>query len=327
MLGGVESVQYAFYLKKDDVRIKTVWYTSNPSCEFELTEFGEYSVVGFIKGGDSISILEALGILYKPNPLDVSYDFSGKSINIFGSCVSRDLLEFEQERNFSLSCYTARSSVISTVSEALLVKEEDLEIASKFQKKQVYKDLTKSVWEEMREKPSDYLLIDFIDERFQIGKMDNSYFTLSNEFVLSHYLENQYKVLEREEVEGQYYLDGKSLYSFLDEFIQKVITQYSPEKVILHKAKHVNKYIDKKGRVKKFSKVYLQYNQKINKLLDDMYDYVEEKLSGCVVLDFSEKYYADENHKWGLSTMHYERDYYIRVLNELSSILERRSKE
>lgn len=245
------------------------------------------------------------------------YDFRKKTINIFGSCVSRDLLEFGKENNFSLKSYSARSSVVSAVSEPVKVQEGELSLASKFQKQQVLRDISKSLWKELSENPSDYLMIDFIDERFSLGKYKNTYVTLSNEFVESHFLEKQYTIIERKKEGANYFIEEKLLHTYLDEFLDRVLVQYKPAQIILHRAKHVDKYISKNGRVKKFSKVYLQYNQKMNDMLDYMYDYVEKRLPECISLDFGAEYYADENHKWGLSTMHYEGDYYIRVLNEL----------
>jgi len=308
------------------VRIKTVWYTPNPSCEFILEEDGEYSIIGFIKGGGNISILEVLGILYRREVLDASFDFKDHAVNIFGSCVSRDLLEFEKEKNFKLNCYAARSSVVSVTSEPLLIKE-DLALSSKFQRQQVLRDVTKGVWHELKENPSDYLMIDFIDERFPLGKFENSIITLSNEFIESRLLENQYTTVDREKRNKDYFVEGLSLFAYLDEFLDRIGKLYSSEQVILHRAKHVDKYIAKNGRIKKFSLIYQQYNQRMNAMLDYMYDYVEKKLPGCISLDFHGEYYADENHKWGLSTMHYERDYYIRFLNELAAILKKRTGE
>lgn len=324
---GGQNLEFAFYLKKDGVRIKTIWYTSNPECSFILDEDGEYSVVGFIRGGGTISILEAIGILYRRDSLNACYDFQNKTVNIFGSCVSRDLLEFGKETNFSLKSYSARSSVVSVVSEAVAVEEDKLNLASNFQKKQVFRDLSKGFWQELAEHPSDYLIIDFIDERFSLGKYENSYFTESNEFVKSQFLEKQYAIVNREKIGEDYYVEGVLLTVYLENFLNRILQNYTESQVILHRAKHVDKYISKKGRIKSFSKAYLQYNQRMNEMLDYMYDYVEKRLPGCISLDFHAKYYADENHKWGLSTMHYEQDYYIRVLNELASIIKVRTGE
>lgn len=320
-------LEYAFYLKRDNVRVKTAWYTSNPSREFILEKDGEYSVVGFVRDGENVSVFEEGGILFKSNSINADFDFSEKTVNIFGSCVSRDLLEFGIEKNLALKSYTARSSILSTVSKVLPVREKDVHLASKFQKKQVLKDLSKSFWVELSENVSDYLIIDFIDERFPIGKYKNTYLTLSNEFLESHYLENQYEIVERVKEEENFFVEGKMLTSYLDDFVENLLELYAPGQIILHRAKHVDKYLSKNRSIKKFSKAYLQRNQKLNTMLDYMYDYVEQKLPGCISLDFHGEYYADENHKWGLSTMHYEQDYYIRVLNELSAILKDREGE
>lgn len=39
------------------------------------------------------------------------------------------------------------------------------------------------------------------------------------------------------------------------------------------------------------------------------------------VIDISQNYHADENHKWGLSTMHYQPEYYKDVAKEIEKIV------
>ena len=52
------------------------------------------------------------------------------NINIYGSCVSRDSLEYQQERKIQVVNYFARQSVISAVTPPVPINEDDLSIAS-----------------------------------------------------------------------------------------------------------------------------------------------------------------------------------------------------
>lgn len=321
--GGSGKEEYAFYLKKNDIRVETRWYTSNNEHMFEVEKDSEYQVIGFIrKALDKVIILESDGILNKGvKKVSEKYDFSEKTISIFGSCVSRDLFEFDKQKSFKIKKYFARCSVISAVADAIDIDIDNIKLDSPFQKRQVVADFRKEIWDEFSVTPSDYLMIDFIDERFDIGKYKDSYFTISNEFRMSHFPDN-YETIKRQVVAGEFYLGGKKISEFLDEFIEQICQYYSAEKIILHKAKMSYYYLTKKKYLKKFSPTYLKFNKEFNQLLDYMYSYIEKKLIGCISVDCSKDCYADENHKWGLAPMHYEKNYYVRILNDLYQKIE-----
>lgn len=254
------------------------------------------------------------------------FDFSDKSISIFGSCVSRDLLELQKEKNFKLVHYFARCSIISAVSEPIEIKEEQIPLKSTFQRKQVFADLKKELWEKLSNKPSDFLMIDLIDERFSIGKYNQSYFTMSNEYLESRCFDEAAVKLEKECGASGWILDEIPLTWFLDQFVQRIGEIYTSSQIILHKAVMVDYYLDSKGNIVKFPKHYLSYNNKINQLLNTIYSYLEKKLKGCIVLDYCKQYCADSNHQWGLAPEHYEDAYYIRILNELYKKIEKRKQ-
>lgn len=86
----------------------------------------------------------------------------------------------------------------------------------------------------------------------------------------------------------------------------------------------VDYYRSVQGQIRRFSEDYCEYNNKINCLLDYMYKYVEEKIKDCVVVEYKGKYYADENHKWGLMPMHYEKQYYKVIYHKLCDLLRSR---
>ena len=106
-----------------------------------------------------------------------------KKIIVFGSCVSRDTVEYLD--GFILQKYFARSSfasLFSTVHPDVNNINYD-RIESDFQKRMVQSDLTKSVQYMISRLDFDCILIDFIDERFDCYSEYGSLNTISNEFL------------------------------------------------------------------------------------------------------------------------------------------------
>ena len=52
-----------------------------------------------------------------------------------------------------------------------------------------------------------------------------------------------------------------------------------------------------------------------------MYSRIEKNLPGINIIDEMEGTVASEKHKWGLAPMHYEEDYYYRVLTKILKII------
>lgn len=66
-------------------------------------------------------------------------------ISIFGSCVSRDILNSKNAKSMKLDTYIARQSVISDVSPAIDCNCDDFDLKSAFQRKMIYNDFAKKV--------------------------------------------------------------------------------------------------------------------------------------------------------------------------------------
>ncbi len=318
ILGNEEEVEYAYYLKRNGVRIQAIWYSKKSDNFFEVSYKGVYQVVGFVRTNTKeVVILESeLMLIEGEEHINEAYDLSNYSVSIFGCCISRDLLEFNIENNFSLVKYFARCSIVSAVSEPIFIKEDDIPLSSAFQRRQIAADLDKRIWKELRENYSDYLLIDFVDERFPLGKYQNSYFTFSND--IHHQLfQDNCLILNKEKADDDIYVENRSLKEHLDEFWDRVLEIYTPERIILHRAKLSDYYLDEEGKINEFPSYQIEKNNKINTILEYMYTYTEKKLQNCIVACVKQDFYAAQNHKWGLAPMHYSEDYYIAILNDI----------
>jgi hypothetical protein len=100
---------------------------------------------------------------------------------ILGSCVSRDIFEFCEAGDFEIVEYFARTGLAS-LSAAPAVDQAALDqIISPFQRRVVGYDMDKSFWQKLESLSFDLLLLDFIDDRFDLLRTkDGGLLTLSN---------------------------------------------------------------------------------------------------------------------------------------------------
>lgn len=232
------------------------------------------------------------------------------TINIFGSCVSRDILEYSK-KNFSVGEYIARESIVSFLSVPVCFEEEKIQLSSTFKKKQLIQDLQKSGIEHLKSNPNDFLIIDFIEERFNIGKINRSYITISSEFVESKiYKEKEFKVYPKKIWHNQVYFRFKNMEKYIHYFAQTLLSIYAQKQLIIHEVYMADQYIDEKGNVCTFTKNYLSYNKRINQILKYMYTCLKAELPDAHIISLKNNYVADKMHKWGLAPMHFQQEYY-----------------
>lgn len=238
------------------------------------------------------------------------------NINILGSCVTRDAIQ--KTNKYNLSNYFARTSIISIMSQTYPIKFEDILLNSNFQRKSVYQDASKETLQKLMNQPSEYLIIDLIDERFKLIQMRESILTLSNELRGSSILNNlTYKELERDNKEVL-----ELWYKSADAFFRKVLNVYNPSKVILHKTFWREKYLNQAKQQNDFSDVVMKEIQKQNRLLKYYYDYCESIVPSISVVDMTDdSFLSCENHTWGLAPYHFEKAYYDVFLKKLDNII------
>ena len=236
-----------------------------------------------------------------------------KEIDIFGSCVTRDAFNSPQASNYTMNQYFARTSLISLYSPSLDIKKEGINLDSQFQQRIVFFDLNKVFRSHIATSNTSFLLIDFIDERFDVLKHRDSFLTKSSEYQRS----NLPNILNTQIVEK----DDK-YFQMWEHAAQKLIKDISHRKsnsVVLHHAYWRKEYRDKDGTIKLFpDQKRIEYN---NGILNRMYSFVESISQGLIVsINLEDDYVADSSHIWGLSPFHYENKYYDDFINKLNEI-------
>ncbi|MGG0237437.1 DUF6270 domain-containing protein [Bacillus rhizoplanae] len=236
-----------------------------------------------------------------------------KTIDILGSCVTRDVFRYDEENIFKVNKYYARSSLVSIYSKPINVTLEDINLGSAFQKNMVYNDLAKGFRKYIKNQIADCFLIDFIDERFPVLKNGDSYFTRSNEFVNA-----------KSNIKGDALNSVEKMNKWKESallFSEEISNHFNLDQVILHKAYWKESYIDKDGEVKAFKDSEVKvFNGEViaqnNEKLMQYYSFIEENLKGIKTIQLDELI-ASETHVWGLSPFHYQDEYYKEFVKQL----------
>ena len=96
-------------------------------------------------------------------------------IFIYGSCVSRDIFNFDSRKRFYLVDYYARSSLATLPGDPYCNEEALSEISSLFQRRMVSRDFSREIIDDSRLDQADIILFDLIDERFDLALLPSSH--------------------------------------------------------------------------------------------------------------------------------------------------------
>lgn len=237
------------------------------------------------------------------------------NIGILGSCVSRDIFEYFPN-TFNIGPVFSRTSLISLMSPPLAISQNEIHLTSDWQKRMVLFDFQKNFWDSLSRHYLDYLIIDFIDERFDLCYCNHSYITRSHEFVESGIEKSgkyNFQLINRFDP-----VTNEMWKWFCDLFIHKLMTFLPAHKVILHKAPWMSSFRSNGELLPFEAQEWIQMN---NDLLKQYYEYFESKWTGIHTIDLSDGgFHSDANHIWGLQPYHYEDGYYLKAGERIKMI-------
>lgn len=235
---------------------------------------------------------------------------------IFGSCVTRDAFEYSANPDMKLEKYFARSSIGSAFAGAAFVGVDAEMIPSAFQRRIVEWDLDKEFARSLPEGGFDYVVIDLIDERFDLLRTpDGLVATRSNEF------------LRVGEVSEEFERIASGSAEFLAlwatgwrRFMDLVDATIGRDAIILHRAR----WAERTESGKEFKNQTATSIGRANAFLEQLYAIIEKDLPGQNIISPPESLFvgADE-HKWGPSPFHYTAEYYPAVIGLLTDACER----
>lgn len=227
---------------------------------------------------------------------------------ILGSCVSRDAFALDEGSSYDIVSYLARTSFSSAFDNK---KIEDINlntINSLFQRRMVENDLLKQTAHSLIHNEFDWLVIDLIDERFNIFVSDqNEIFTLSPELSNNCVLNKPGKVLIPNS--SEFFELWKKGW---DSFIDLAKTHQFLHKIVLNKVFWTNQ-TSSGGQV--VSDLYQSWIDENNLWLQKLYSHIE-KTSDIKIIEYpKELLKADTEHKWGIQPYHYSKPLYLYLLD------------
>jgi Family of unknown function (DUF6270) len=240
-------------------------------------------------------------------------------VAIFGSCVTRDLFE-PAIPDVELVLYGSRSSLISACAPPVAIDEDDVRLESRFQRRCVVEDFRKTFLTRFEDAAPDRLVIDLIDERFDVLHRDGSFVTRSSEFVRAGLVEPAGQgltpVTRRDPRLPELYR------SACRAFAERVSAVLPPEHVILHRARWCTRFRDAAG-VHAFPADRAAFCAEMNLLLDRIHAELVRAFGGRaqeLVVGAGDAL-ADGEHQWGLEPYHYDATYIRDARERLRSLL------
>ena len=224
-------------------------------------------------------------------------------ISILGSCITRDIFR-EMKLDHLVKSYRARTSIHSITQE----KKADYSFLSlpdsNFQKRMVLADFDKS---DLELDGCDFLIIDLIDERFELITNFGSVVTLSNELRENNPVEQKNLYIERG-TDNDYSLWRKSVRK-LNEMVNIPI--------IIHKSRLADRINKKSPDIK----INNQYIQKMNEILSKYEQIIYQEMEVFGTINVAEELLvSDINHVWNYSPYHYIKQYYEEACKQIFDI-------
>jgi hypothetical protein len=306
---------FAFYLLEDGVRAATRWYSQESAATFStnLTNPNRLKVAVFVKIAEQNPAIRTIPVDLIPGNVTPSQMRRRRQrIAIYGSCVSADAIYHRDE--FELVEYIARSSLASQVSGGTIVQDVIESVPSEFQKKMILGDMTKSVWKLLESDGFDLLLIDFIDERFDVARLpDASLLTLSSEFMLG--AQKAQFPLQHATIFDAGSEEKWSLWrQGWDKLHLKMKSSNRLNNLIVNRVFYAAR--DALGQPVEGAPFDRQ-----NSELSRFYRYIEETSPGVRFLDYpQDMFLSDSNHKWGKAPFHYCSQFYDLTAKRIMSM-------
>lgn len=232
------------------------------------------------------------------------------NIDIFGSCITRDPFEFD-DNHFTVKNYFSRTSLVSAIHKPFKIDKE-IKLQNNFYNRVVRDDIEKTFKKYTANPESKIIIIDLIQERYPLNYHDKNLNTYSPDY-------------RRAKLPIGKLIQFEKQFKLFEHYIKKISSLFEKyDLVIIHEAFLAENYINDSGHVESFNlkPADIYFNNYGNKYYDILRTHIPNtktiKLTG---------YNGSANHKWGLSPSHYENQYYIDFNKQLEKIIESKKDE
>ncbi len=241
------------------------------------------------------------------------------TVLIYGSCVSRDPFDHPILRNsgIKIEAYLSKSGIVSQASPPLK-KEITVPSGADFLSRMVKMDALKLAADQMKQHKADWLILDFIDDRLPLIRVDDTYFTASRGFEQSQ-LARDVSGERIDPISPDFFPKWASSFSKFAEYIKEA--GFNGEKIILHRSWWARLFLEN-NKINLYSKDVLQNCHRNNVFLKSAYAEVKKHFPKCRDIEIpSNLILSDAKHKWGADPYHYVREYNEFFCKKIISII------
>ena len=242
------------------------------------------------------------------------FESSPTRLLIFGSCVSRDILNHLHDKTqLALVDYYARCSLASLGARPIGMPSAVQNIRSQFQKRMVERDIRKDFLNDLAGLQFDVLLLDLIDERLNLYvEPEGRACTLSSELVSSGF--------RADSNDGAKYFSGSEEFWRLWEagwssLVNKLRGLGALDRLLINQVF----WSSRTENGSNFEPHYLsRHIDSANQFLDRMYQRISADIPSEQFLRFDHELMTGSlTHTWGISPFHYVDAYYHSAIQQL----------
>lgn len=249
-------------------------------------------------------------------------------VAIIGSCITRDLWPILGQAPADL-LYISRTSLPSLFARPLRgveVSQDPPPGLARHQNNAVRADLKKSALAALLAHRPTHLIFDFIDERFDLLAVRDTFVTHSWELEVSGYMSqpafSPARIVPRTSAQCDQLWRDAALE--LTEFLKT--TPLKDTSIILHESQWAERYLDRAGQRRAFDQEVMIFDGNIGSLdahnaLLSSYQQRFAALTGAARVSADPSLVVgDVSHRWGLSPFHYVADYYRDIWRQLTAL-------
>lgn len=239
-------------------------------------------------------------------------------VDLWGSCISRTNLNFDDERNFVTSAYLFQVPPFVESTPVNYNKEAVKDYHSSWYDQIVQDELAGTYIKKLITSPGEWLLIDFFSlSSPRAYQIDSHYFT-----------DFRGEIAHTLQAESFSFMDDMPI-SELQRRIRicaEVLKKRYGDHIIMIQCKRQSVFLTQERTSKSFSDKVVTRNEKANPLIYDMSQYFVQ-LTNCYYINVAGSYLSDEIGFMGLEDVHYEDKCYEETLNYIRYIVKNTPKQ
>lgn len=227
-----------------------------------------------------------------------------KTISIIGSSIAEHVAR-ELSDAFEIKKHFLSINPFCFVKD---MKAPKLQISIPKNKEAYIDDLNKTVFDELKQNKSDYLLIDLLDCRLDINTVniqDNNYTATASNGLALFLNDTPHSIVSTCKA---YDIASETWHEVFLEYYKKLTEIYTPDRIILLKDKSAYTYLSKNGNY--YYLIDANYMEQLERLYNSIYAEFENIAQGVRIIPCPEPLFCDEHESraftFALSSIYYE---------------------